>query len=247
MKAYGASDIGLKREQNEDHIYYAYNEAHYFLGLVCDGIGGQNAGDVASKIAVDIFKHAFQHADALHDDESVRKWLKKQIQTANDEIFAIASGSYEYKGMGTTISGVLITSKESAYLFNAGDSRVDGLYDQLVLLSEDHSFVNDLIKRGEISEEDALTHPKRNMLTNALGIWDDVKMDLNRINPAYRALMITSDGVHDYVPLAIMQDVVADGHLGTKEKVERLIALANRAGGYDNSSVVLVEKEVPYE
>ena len=148
--------------------------------------------------------------------------------------------------MGTTISGVLITSKESAYLFNAGDSRVYGLYDQLVLLSEDHSFVNDLIKRGEISEEDALTHPKRNMLTNALGIWDDVKMDLNRINPAYRALMITSDGVHDYVPLASMQDVVADGHLGTKEKVERLIALANRAGGYDNSSVVLVEKEVPY-
>ena len=72
-------------------------------------------------------------------------------------------------------------------------------------------------------------------------------MDLNRINPAYRALMITSDGVHDYVPLAIMQDVVADGRLGTKEKVERLIALANRAGGYDNSSVVLVEKEVPYE
>lgn len=247
MKAYGISDIGLKRQQNEDHIYYAYNDAHYFLGLVCDGIGGQNAGDLASEIAVGVLKKGFESVTDLHNDELVKDWLNQQIKEANDAIFVKASSSYEYKGMGTTISGVLITSKESAYLFNAGDSRVYGYYDSLVLLSEDHSFVNDLVKRGEISEEDALVHPNRNVLTNALGIWNDVKIDLNRINPAYQSLMITSDGLHDYVPLSVMQDVLADQSVGPKDKAERLIALANHAGGFDNVSVILVEKEVPYE
>lgn len=240
MKAFGASDIGLHRKQNQDSFMIVEHEqSHDLLAVVCDGIGGGLAGDVASHMAVTHMKERFLQKQSFHDDLDVKHWLKQVIQEANDLIFMQSANSMNQKGMGTTCVGVLSTL-ETVYIFNVGDSRIYGIYDHtLICLTEDHSFVQDLIKAGEITEEEAKTHPNRNMLTNALGIWDNVKIDINKIRPGFDQLLICSDGLHGYV----REDVIYQIMMQKKDLrhiVHDLITASKEAGGYDNVSVIVM-------
>lgn len=241
MKFYGASDVGLKRTNNQDSYALVENANHCILAVICDGIGGGKAGDVASQIACDHLKNAFMCANPFTSDIQAKRWLQKIISEANDLIFMQSTKSLSQKGMGTTCVGVLITPKGS-YIFNVGDSRIYGLYEEFVCLTVDHSFVSDLIKKGEITQEEAMHHPNRNMLTNALGIWDKVKIDINKIKPDYQKLLLCSDGLHAYVS---EKDILSIIHQegDTRAKVYDLIERANEIGGYDNVSVILLEKE----
>lgn len=217
------------------------NGHHAILAVVCDGIGGAKAGDVASAMAVDHVKERFIQAKQFENDQEVKKWLTMVIQEANDLVFGQSTKKEEYHGMGTTIVGVLIQD-EQTYIFNAGDSRTYGLYaDDFLCLTEDHSYVADLLKRGEVTEEEAQHHPNRNVLINALGIWNNIRIDINKIKSDYLSLLICSDGLHGYVEeLAIIEELKSEKT--TKEKVEDLIQLSLDAGGYDNVTAILLEK-----
>lgn len=241
MKYYGASHQGLRRKSNQDSFCIMENSHHALLAIVCDGIGGGNAGDIASKMAVDHVKESFISCKEFGNDLEVKKWLMQVIQEANDEVFAQSTRNEHMRGMGTTIVGVLIQG-ENTYIFNAGDSRTYGLYeDDFLCLTEDHSYVADLLKRGEVSEEQAAKHPNRNMLTNALGIWNSMRIDINKIKNDYLSLLVCSDGLHGYVPEANILYVLRSKH-SVKDKVDTLVQLSLDAGGFDNVSVIVIEK-----
>lgn len=242
MMYFGASDVGLHRKQNQDSYITAENMVGDILAIVCDGIGGGLAGDVASHMAVTHLKERFLRQEPLQDDQAVKRWLNKVIQEANDLIFVQSAQSHEQKGMGTTCVGVL-KNQQATYIFNVGDSRIYAVYDEdFICLTEDHSFVHDLLKAGEITEEEAMHHPNRNMLTNALGIWDHVKIDINKIHDDYQTLLICSDGLHGYVEECEIYNLLTSPK-EIRKKVFDLIDLSKRAGGYDNVSVILIENE----
>lgn len=241
MKFYGASDVGLKRIENQDSYALVENTNECILAVICDGIGGGNAGDVASQIACDHLKNEFMKGKPFTSDIQAKHWLQKVICEANDLIFMQSAKSFSQKGMGTTCVGVLITPKGS-YIFNVGDSRLYGLYQEFVCLTVDHSLVSDLVKKGEITPEEAEHHPNRNMLTNALGIWDRVKIDINKIKSDYTKILICSDGLHGYVEEKDILMILMSQQ-DTRTKVYELIEKANEIGGFDNVSAILLEKE----
>lgn len=243
MNYYGRSHTGLKRKNNQDSFCLLKNAQGAVLGLVCDGIGGGNAGDIASRMAVSHIRDSFLHTDVcMKSDVDVKHWLKKTIQEANDLIFTQASASMEQQGMGTTVVGVICCCDKS-YVFNAGDSRTYALYkDDFLCLTEDHSYVADLLKKGEVSEEQARRHPNRNMLTNAVGIWDHVRVDIHKIKNDYRALLICSDGLHGYVSEVLIRHVL-ESDFEVQAKVDLLVQAALDAGGYDNITILIMEQE----
>lgn len=239
---YGTTHVGLKRNQNQDSILCVENKQHRLLAVVCDGIGGGNAGDVASSMATEHMKKRFLDMGKCETDTEVKHWLKKCIQEANDFIFTQSTKKPEQKGMGTTLVGVL-KYEHATYIFNVGDSRTYGLYeDDFLCLTEDHSFVADLLKRGAVSEEEAAVHPNRNMLINALGIWDNVRIDINKIQNDYKVLLVCSDGLHGYVNEADIQFELESTH-SVQEKAEALIRKSLEVGGHDNVSVIIIEKD----
>lgn len=242
LRYYGETHVGLRRKNNQDSFCVMENKDGAILALVCDGIGGGNAGDVASLLCVEHMKECFLQVSTLENDVEVKRWLKEVIQEANDLVFTKASNCQEYRGMGTTIVGVL-TIQNRSYIFNAGDSRTYGLYQSdFLCLTEDHSYVADLLKRGEVSEEEAQAHPNRNMLTNALGIWNTMRIDINKIKEDYQSLLICSDGLHGYVKEEAIQAVLLS-EKSVNEKVHQLIQMALDAGGFDNITVIVLEKE----
>lgn len=242
MRYFGASDVGLHRKQNQDSFATVENAVGDILAVVCDGIGGGLAGDVASRMAVTHLKERFLKDFNTYEDAEVKRWLTTIIQEANDLIFMQSAKSVKQKGMGTTCVGILYT-RTSTYIFNVGDSRIYGIYQEdFLCLTEDHSFVGDLLKAGEITEEEAKHHPNRNMLTNALGIWDYVKIDINKIRNDYDVLLICSDGLHGYVNDEAIR-VMLKSTKEIRNKVHDLIELSKCAGGFDNVSVILLERE----
>lgn len=243
MQYYGKSHIGLHRRNNQDSICLAENEEHSVLGVVCDGIGGGRAGDVASNMATSHIKDRFLRTSFKgKNDQEVKSWLTTIIHEANDLIFASAAKNENYRGMGTTMVGVLYCNKVT-YVFNVGDSRTYGLYqNDFLCLTEDHSFVADLVKSGKITMEEAQHHPRRNVLTNALGIWNAIRIDINKVKDGYRLLLICSDGLHGYVKEdAILHVLLEQKDMHTK--VDELITKALEVGGYDNISVILMGEE----
>ena len=242
MKAFGASDIGLRRKQNQDSYVIVESDEGSLLAVVCDGIGGGLAGDVASHMAVTHLKERFLQKRVFQDDIDVKHWLKETIQEANDLIFMQSTKSSEQKGMGTTCVGVIHTMNQT-YIFNIGDSRIYGIYDHaFICLTEDHSFVQDLVKAGELTKEQAKYHPNRNMLTNALGIWDNVKIDMNKIKEGYDILLICSDGLHGYVSEEQIFQILTSQY-DMRHRVYELIDASKNAGGYDNVSVIVLSGE----
>lgn len=242
MKVAGLSDRGKMRSINQDSIRIVTNDNQHLLMLVCDGIGGGKAGDVASALACETFSADFMKNPSFSDEEEIRQWLNHEISHCNDVIFAQAATSKKYYGMGTTLVGAIVTH-DHTYVFNAGDSRAYAIYDELVLLTEDHNLFQELLHSGALNDEEIKRQPKRNVLTNALGIWDKTKVDIFVIKPGYTNLLLCSDGLHAYVDEEKIEDVLCL-ETSCEDKVKSLIQLGLDAGGYDNISVVLFEKEV---
>lgn len=242
MKVYANTDVGLTRKINEDDYCIAHNANGDWMAIVCDGIGGAKAGEVASHIAAMTVYEAFMKAPQFKKDRQVDNWIRETLNEANDYIFSKSQKNQNERGMGTTAVGVLVTSIGS-FIFNVGDSRVYAYYeDGLIQMSEDHSVISQLLKEGKITAEEAKTHPKRNTLTNALGVWHVFRIDINKIDPDYQYLLVCSDGLHGYVNHSVIESIVTS-NITLQEKVEALIARANQSGGYDNCSVILLEKD----
>lgn len=244
MKCYGATDIGLVRSTNQDSYVIASNETGDVFAIVCDGIGGGNSGDVASQTAIQYFSEVFSVTKGFKDEEEALTWVRFQIRKANDTIFALASTKKEYQGMGTTMVGVLILPF-GQYIINIGDSRAYGYFmdHSFHCLTQDHTLVRDMLNHGELTEEEAVNHPKRNMLTNALGIWGNVRIDLTRIDDPVDTFLLCSDGLHGYVSMEILQQVILDTSLTLQAKSKKLMNLALLQGGYDNITLVMIQQE----
>ncbi|MGL5977714.1 MAG: protein phosphatase 2C domain-containing protein [Erysipelotrichaceae bacterium] len=239
MNAYGVSDIGLKRKINQDMFVICYNDKHDLIGIICDGIGGGKAGDVAAKMACDYMEQRFCNNPDLSSDSNVIAWIEECVFACNKWIFQTAKQNEDYAGMGTTMVG-FIKVKEETYIFNAGDSRVYAMYDSLILLTQDHNLKEDLISAGEMSEEQALTHPHRNMLTNAIGIWEQNKVDIEKIRPGYSMLLLSSDGLHGLVSLQQIEKMIRND-MDLVSKANLLVESAKLHGGTDNITVILAK------
>ncbi len=236
MKAIGRTDRGKIRESNQDH-YAIIRGKKALLAVVCDGIGGHIGGGKASDIIIQYLKHHFDRSVSFESSDHAMTYIKELIIDANDHLFDRSKHDPLYKGMGTTLVALMIT-KEHAILVNVGDSRCYGIHnDELSLLSDDHSYVNEMMKLGKLTPHQAQMHPYRNMLTNAMGITDQLVVDVSEITQKHDAYLLCSDGLHGYVSYQQISDVVISNMSATK-KVTTLIQLANDAGGFDNVTII---------
>lgn len=243
MKVYANTDVGCTRKLNEDDFCVLQNQKDDLLAVVCDGIGGAAAGEVASSLAVSTFREEFLKVETFGKDQDVNAWIQNTLDLANERIYQKSMSNRKERGMGTTCVGALIT-QGNTYIFNVGDSRVYACYDDgLIQMSEDHSVIAQLMKEGKITREEAQNHAQRNTLTNALGVWHVFRVDTNKIEPGYSSLLICSDGLHGYVEHEKIYEVIANRKLSVEKKVDRLISMALQAGGYDNCTVILLENE----
>ncbi|MCI7221999.1 MAG: protein phosphatase 2C domain-containing protein [Erysipelotrichaceae bacterium] len=244
MKCYGVTDKGLVRKQNQDSYIIATNEVNDCLALVCDGIGGANGGEIASKMAIDYFSMVFSEHKGFKDIDDAVSYLRYHIIKCNERIYKKATNELKYKGMGTTLSGILISSVGKV-IINIGDSRVYGINEnkEFLQLSEDHTLVNDMLKHHEITYEQALNHPKKNVLTNAMGVWNSVKIDLIPYPDVLNSILICSDGLHGYVAKEVIEEVMKTNTLTATLKMRKLLNLSLRVGGYDNITIILIELE----
>lgn len=236
----GKSDIGLVRATNQDNYLIVENKDGDKLALVCDGIGGSNAGDVASLTVIKFVGHAFSNTEKFSSTISAKLWLEKVLRQANDELFSKVDNDENLSGMGTTLVGALFFATHTL-IMNIGDSRAYTFKnDELKQVTTDHSLVNDLLKNGQISSDELETHPQRNVLTNALGVASNLKIDILEVNH-YDKILLCSDGLSGYVPEEKISEILSN-YASSEKIISELIKVSNEAGGYDNITVVLVER-----
>ena len=241
MQYSSISDIGLLREKNQDSLLTITNQYGDFLAIVADGIGGGLAGEVASSEIVNYFEKNFKESGKFTDLQCVIDYLKLHISLANKTVYTLAKKNPEYKGMGSTLTGILIC-EFGVVSFNCGDSRVYGLLDNKIFhLTVDHTLVNQMLENNEITLEEAVNHPKKHYLVKAIGIIKDIEADIHKVKDL-QYYLICSDGLHNLVNEEEIVSIVYDSSLTLDEKVEELKNKALLAGGYDNITIILVER-----
>lgn len=232
----GVTDVGLVRKHNEDTIAW---ETESGLMIVADGMGGHNAGEVASQIAVNSITQALS-ADTKSKPISAYM-VKKAVTTANSEIYQHAKDHPECAGMGTTVVMALFQQK-SVVLASVGDSRIYRLRQgALKQLTSDHSFVQEMVDNGYMTEEDALASNNRNLITRALGIEEEVQVDVaeHKIKKD-DIFLLCSDGLSDMVEEKNIFSTLVKARNDIARGCKDLVKLAKENGGHDNISVILV-------
>lgn len=229
----GASDVGRVRQGNEDALL-----AEHGVFVVADGMGGHNAGEVASEIAVTTMR------SALRDSVTTTEQLRELVQHANTSIYTASLDDSTQRGMGTTLTALVMIPgvTDRVLVANVGDSRTYILRDgALTRITTDHSYVQELVNEGVITADDARKHPQKNIVTRALGIDRYVAVDVfsHDIRPGDRFLLC-SDGLVDEITDAEIAHLLTDNPAATDASIA-LVAAANTAGGRDNTTVVVVD------
>lgn len=241
IESYSVTDIGLHRSQNQDSYLTLTNDYGDFLAVVCDGIGGAKAGDIASKETIEYLKKVFLTSGPFNSLKHAKNYIENELINANKYLYNLANSKNEYYGMGTTVTGILITSF-GVLVLNAGDSRTYGLKNKkLIQLTKDHTLINQMIENGEITKEESINHPKKHYLIRAVGVWDSVEFDVNEVEKQDYYLMC-SDGLCGYVSDEDITYVMDSLEFDTcKKKAEALKDLALSKGGLDNITVIVVK------
>ncbi len=238
MKYYAMTDVGRRREVNQDYVYATGQPIGPFPNLlvVADGMGGHKAGDFASKFTVEVVKREIAGSRSRKPE----KVLHDAIQVANRELISVASRDVKLEGMGTTLVVATVIG-DTLYFANIGDSRLYLIDDNIKQLSKDHSLVEEMVRLGGIKAEDARNHPDKNIITRAMGVKDEAEADFYefRIKRGDVILMCT-DGLSNMVEDEDMFGLVK-GSRDVVEAVQMLIDRANSNGGRDNIGVVLAE------
>jgi len=237
------SDIGRIRQVNEDSALTGLINDHMAFAIVADGMGGHQAGDVASQVAVEAFQRVLQqHVEIANwTAEDAKRLMRIAIRQANDEIYHLAKQLTQYHNMGTTIVAALIIDS-LVIIGHVGDSRAYRINaEQLEQLTEDHSLVNALVQSGQLTAEEAEHHPRKNVLTRAIGTDDDVDIDVRILEwNKQDLLLLCSDGLSNRVTEENLHQVVVSS-LPLSERADQLIELALQAGGDDNITLVLCD------
>ncbi|GIN67288.1 MULTISPECIES: Stp1/IreP family PP2C-type Ser/Thr phosphatase [Bacillus] len=242
MKTALKTDRGKIRQHNEDDAGIFTEKEDRVLAVVCDGMGGHLAGDVASRMAVSALRAVWEQTkDIPALPAESEAWLKEQITAVNQKIFDHSRAHEECQGMGTTVVCALYTGK-TLTVAHIGDSRCYLLHNEsFTQLTEDHSLVNELVRTGGISKEDAEHHPRKNVLTKALGTDPEVAVEAHsfEIEPGDKVLLC-SDGLTNKVDDEKLKEMLQSAS-SLEEKAELLVQMANDNGGEDNITVALLE------
>ncbi|MHA6251344.1 Stp1/IreP family PP2C-type Ser/Thr phosphatase [Oceanobacillus sp. CAU 1775] len=240
MEAYFLTDIGKVRSHNEDSGGIFFNKEGQVLALIADGMGGHLGGDVASQMATEFIKKQWEIAEKKIRPNEVETWIKETIDGANKVIFEGSLESEDLKGMGTTVV-LVVCLDEFISIAHVGDSRCY-LYENenLKQITEDHTFIHELVKTGQISADDAELHPRKNVLLRALGTEENIKADIHTMEwDKGNKVLLCSDGLSNKVT-----DEELQNHLGNSEDTEAisesLVSLANERGGEDNITLAIV-------
>ncbi|MBO8162333.1 MAG: Stp1/IreP family PP2C-type Ser/Thr phosphatase [Brevibacillus sp.] len=233
------SHVGCVRQVNEDYFACTIDEQGRVLAVVADGMGGHAAGDVASRMAVELILEELKNTSTLTRDEE-REVLMDALLRANDEIYRYAESHPECDGMGTTVVATILTPTGGATA-HIGDSRLylfgeNGLSQH----TEDHSLVQELVKSGQITVQEASHHPQRNVLMRALGTEQNVRIDLGQITWSKGdVVLLCSDGLSNKVPADVIEMWLRKP-LSLQEQVDGLVQYALDAGGEDNITVIAI-------
>ena len=248
MNYYGKSDIGKKREKNQDCIGATELTFGMTVLAVCDGMGGANGGETASRLALDTFLSACERdLKENMEDGQIRAILSAAVHEANTAVFRMGCDNPELSGMGTTlVAALIIEGRNYMFIINVGDSRAYSVCGGTITqLSFDHSYVQFLVAKGDITPEEAETHPDRHVITRAVGVSDSTKPDVDAVEierngdmPYY--LLLCSDGLTGMVKDEDIQKYISET-TSPEERLSSLINAANEAGGDDNISVLIAE------
>ena len=232
------TDVGQKRTNNQDYANQFVNRAGMTMILLADGMGGHRAGNIASEMAVTDLGAAWVDTQ-IDSINGVREWFAEYLETENQKVHQFGQDE-EYKGMGTTLEALAVIGNQAIYA-HVGDSRI-GLIrgESYKQLTSDHSLVNELLKAGQITPEEAERHPQRNIITQSIGQRSEVQPDIGMISlEDDDYIVLNSDGLSNMISESEIYDIVTSD-ITLSEKAETLIRFANNAGGLDNITVALI-------
>ena len=240
MKGFAKTDVGKAREMNQDYYSIPSSENDLQLYILADGMGGYNGGEIASRLAAETTKNYIQNNfDKIeHDKEAILKLVKDAMEYANMVVYEESKKDENLQGMGTTLDVCFIYNSK-IYIGHVGDSRIYLIKKDIARkITKDHSYVQQLVEDKKITREEAEHHPKKNMLLKALGCTSYVEPDIRARNlEKDDMLLMCSDGLTNMVEESKIYEVVREN----KEKApEKLVNLANNAGGYDNITVITI-------
>lgn len=239
MESFAITDIGSRREVNQDYVYCNDDAVGLLpnLYIVADGMGGHKAGDFASRYSVSEFEKELKEQKA----RTIIGSMEGAIRQVNEKLLKEATEP-EYEGMGTTFVAASI-HEGRLFVLNIGDSRLYLLNEKGIIrqITQDHSLVEEKIQRGELDRKDAKNHPEKNVITRALGAMEQVTPDFFEVElEAGDYVLLCSDGLTNMVEDANIKEIVLQQETSLEEKAKKMIELANENGGRDNISLVLV-------
>jgi len=242
MRTFYLTDTGKVRSHNEDNVVILKNEYNEFMMAVADGMGGHKAGEVASFIATNKLTTEFLKKGRIGNKSSAEEWAKEMYSEINNEIFSYTDEHKESMGMGTTLVMCILTSDYLLFA-NIGDSSgYVTKQKKLFKVTKDHTLTNLLINTGDLTEEEAKTHPQKNIIMKALGAINPVRPDLFYVEDEIDSILLCSDGLTSMLNNEQIEKVL-NSELTMEEKVIRLIKRSNNRGGNDNISVAYLVKE----
>lgn len=240
MNIVGYSDKGAVRSSNQDAFMVGTMDDGSSWAVVCDGMGGASGGNVASRLAVDHFSASLKAGyRSGMSESSVKNLLESAVNAANIRVFDKSRESKELNGMGTTIVATIIIGS-TAYFIHAGDSRAYSFSNgELSQLTRDHSIVQSMIENGKLTPEEARFHPRKNVITRALGVEEIIAPEFNVYDlNCNDKLLLCTDGLTNFVDLDNIGSVLSGDF---EDKSKELVDLANKNGGGDNITAVVIE------
>ncbi len=241
MNISAKTDIGRKRSINQDAVHYQFVDDNLIWGIVCDGMGGMAAGNIASEEAIKAIANGFsQNLSAKTTPKQIVSLMKASIESANAMVYDLACRNEEYRGMGTTVVAVIIKDG-MAYISNVGDSRAyllsKGVLSQI---TTDHSVVQSMVERGQLTVDEAAHHPSKNIITRAVGVASQIDIDFYEVPIASEdVLLLCTDGLTNCVENDELKQAIEEDEFSSL--ADRLINAANAAGGSDNITVFSVK------
>lgn len=241
IKAYAKTDIGKVREINQDYYYISDSLDEVQLYMLADGMGGYKGGEIASKLAIQSAKSYIENnfKEIEKDKESIIQLVASSMEYANMVVYEKAKSEEELEGMGTTLE-VCVIYNNKAYIGHIGDSRIYRIRKEFIRkLTQDHSYVQKLVKDGTITQEQALHHPQKNMLMKALGCNAFVEPDV-MVKGFLKEdiLVMTTDGLTNMIT---QEEIFKQAKKDIEQAPKELVKQANENGGYDNITVVVIK------
>lgn len=241
MEAFAKTDVGKARDMNQDYYYISPESEELKLYILADGMGGYKGGEVASKLATISAKNYIESnfSNIIKEKEEIQNLIKNAMEYANMVVYEKSKEDEELDGMGTTLEVCLIYNNR-VYIGHVGDSRIYRIRKDIIRkLTNDHSYVEKLVKDGTITKEEAVNHPKKNMLTKALGCTVFVEPDVT-VKGFIKEdiILMCSDGLTNMIKEEEIYNIIKEDY---KIAAQKLIEKANENGGYDNITAIVIK------